>query len=201
MVRRRETLSFFQDLTHAALVICVLIFSNLAENTVGCPIRNEKRLPRVRLIPVSLKKRPPEKRSPSTNAEPRDYFEVPRDDLVVRFRLVNATRKPLYYLTSVSSNEPVGCKLFRKKKSHSWQSQSPSCARGDQFIGDAYQWMLIPRGGTLDFEVLDLSIATEQHAVTVLVNDQPNHDGSVEIISSPYRPQITNLKRHRRKPS
>lgn len=190
-------MSSFPNFTHS-VVIFVLIMSTMTQFALGCPISDKRRLQRVRLIPISVKKRPPEKRSPSTNAEPKDYFEVPRDDLVVRLRLVNDTRKPLYYLTSVSSNEPVGCKLFRKKKNHTWQSQSPSCARGDQFIGDAYQWMLIPPGGTLDLEVLDLSVANQEHAVTVVVNDQPDHAGCVEIISSPYRPQLTNPTKHRR---
>lgn len=67
--------------------------------------------------------------------------------------------------------------------------------RPDQFTGDAYKWKLILPGGTLEFEVLDLSVATEQHAATVIINDQQNHLGRVEIISSPYRPQLTRRRK------
>lgn len=198
MTTQRATLTPFPNFTHCAILISMMIMSSLAQLAIGCPISDKRRLQRVRLIPFSVEKRPPEKRSPSTNAERKDYFEVPRDDLVVRLRLVNDTRKPLYYLTGVSSDEPVGAMLFRTKRKNAWASRSPSSGRQGEFTGDAYHWKLLLPSGTLEFEVLDLSVATEQHAASVFVNDQPNHDGRVEIISSPYRPQLTNPTKHRR---
>jgi len=157
-------------------------------DSAALALRKDETVPGVRLIPFAINKRPLKNRRSEITDRSADYLEVPRDDLVVRLKLINETTRPLYYLMSIAGAEPVGCKLVRKGKSKLWRPEMPSCARAHQFVGDAYRWMIISPGGTVPFEVLDLSGTTEEHAVTVFVNHEPKQDGRMEIVSAPYRP-------------
>lgn len=111
----------------------------------------------------------------------------PEDDLLLRFRLTNRSAKDFYYLKEIYNQQPTGHLLYRQATDDDWRATSPDFGRkGDK--GGGYKWELLPPNGWVEVEFSDLSSRASEHAVSVLVNTQPNYTDFVEIISDSYRP-------------
>ena len=112
-------------------------------------------------------------------------------DMIVRFRLENRGRENIYYLAdnALSSIEPVGFQLFRQRREAEWQgTYSPARGREGIFTGDGVHWLLLPPGSAIEFERRDSSIKRGEHATSVYLNTEAEHNNRVELISNPYRP-------------
>jgi len=109
------------------------------------------------------------------------------DDLLVRFLLTNRSGEGVYYLRSIYDKTPYGYVLYKQTGDDDWKATSPDRGRKGS-KGGGYEWQLLAPGSSVEFEFSDLSTRPGEHAVSVLINTQPDYPDLVEIVSGSYRP-------------
>lgn len=165
----------------ASYILCMVLFIT---NSNAYP-KSTTELKEVTLTLLSQRWIPDK---PLCEREKGDVIVVVSDDLLVQFRLANNSKENIYYLSSVYEPEPTGYLLYRKVGGTEWKATSPDRGREGSLTGGGYKWQLLPPGTSVEFKFSDLSSREGEHAVSVLVNSQPEHAGRVEIISDSYRP-------------
>lgn len=126
------------------------------------------------------------------DAKNRDYQEIIRDDLLIRFRLANNGERRIYFLARLNTIEPAVYQLFRNAGEQNWKSSSPARGRSGSFTGGGYQWLLLPPGTAVEFETLDLSTRGEQHSISIFISLEPSHETRTEFFSDMYKPLNVN---------
>lgn len=117
-----------------------------------------------------------------------DVTVIVDDDLAVRFRLSNCSKENIYYLSTIYAKNPTGYVLYRQPGEKNWRATSPDRGREGSLTGGGYEWRLLAPGKSVQFEFSDLSTRDGEHAISVLVNTQPTHDGRQELISDTFHP-------------
>jgi hypothetical protein len=182
-----QYIHYFKSLTICFIVFITMLYGGRDLLHASMHFDGDKRFPSVRLSLLSQRWRPQEKTS-KAGGKASDVFEVGRDDLLIRFRLSNESEANFYYLAPLNTMEPTGYILFRKAGESSWSATSPARGREGSFTGGGYQWLLLPPGTAIEFEFLDLSTRSGEHAISLLVNTKPTHTDRIEYISAPYMP-------------
>jgi hypothetical protein len=170
------------------LISTICISASVGRPHSSTRIKEQERFKNMDLALVSQRWRPKEQ---ALKYDPiySDNFELDPDDyLLVSFRLTNKGAASMYYLASIYDTNPVRYQLFRKAGEVEWKATNTARGREGDFTGGGYRWLILPPGHSVEFEVPDLSTLEDEHAVSVLVNEQPKHRGRVEIISDTYRP-------------
>jgi hypothetical protein len=156
----------------------------------------KKELPGVRLIYVSQRWMPEDIAAEKEPVSRDVQLLGTGDDLRASFRLVNESKEAIYYLASVYDDEPgpTGYILFRQAGEMEWKATTPNRGRKGSLTGGGYKWVRLSPGTAVEFEFSDLNACEGEHAASVLVNNQPDHTGRIEIISNPYSPMCRGVK-------
>lgn len=180
-----------------SLLLCMMYTSAWSGGAQAAMQENKKKeLSGVRLICVSqrwLTEDIPAKKEPV----PRDVQLLgTSDDLRVSFRLVNESKETIYYLASVYDDEPgpTGYILFRQAGEMEWKAATPNRGRKGSLTGGGYKWVRLSPGTAVEFEFSDPNACEGEHAASVMVNNQPDHEDRIEIISNPYMPMCRDIK-------
>jgi hypothetical protein len=183
-----------------SLCFTVFVFFAASQSRVTRALvhMDENKFSGVRLTVVSQRQRP-EERPTDGRPQERDYHEVIRNDLLVRFRLTNNGDSRIYYLAGLNTIEPAAYQLFRDVEEQGWKATSPARGRPGSFTGGGYEWLMLPPGTAVEFEALDLSTRGKEHSLAIFINLQPSHENRTEFLSDIYRttkPSIALLLQH-----
>lgn len=106
-------------------------------------------------------------------------------DRIVRFRLKNTSENPIFYLVDYDTNELIGTILSRTSETEDWVTMNMRRGKTEG-VGSASDWRELLPNASIEFDFADLSTRTGCHALSILINDKPEHTDRNLIISEVY---------------
>ncbi len=113
------------------------------------------------------------------------------DDRMVRFKLVNTSKEPIFYLVDHDTNELIGAILSRASETEGWVTMNVRRGKTER-LGSASDWRELLPNASIEFGFSDQSTRKGQHALSIFVNNKPEQLDRKVIISEAY--SLTEIK-------
>jgi hypothetical protein len=108
----------------------------------------------------------------------REIEQQNLNTFITRFRLVNDTRKNIYYLGDLYSDDPIGCTLPEFVK----RTDRDRLIERDRIVSRQSKWKPLQPGASVEFEVREIGGQVKRQFFGVLVNTEPTYWDEVEVL-------------------